>query len=296
MLKKGDLLPILLLALLWTPTFLVIKAVVLEAGPFTVSFIRCLLGALILTLFSFGQWKNKRLFFEYKKKLFIGSLLLLAFPFSACAIGEMFIDGSTAGIVEGAIPVFTLLCAKYGYKEGNIGAKEFGGILLGLLGLLVIFAPTIHEGGWQSFLGLGLLLLMAIGFGIGFVYVEKHLKTLPPLPTTAILLFTASIVLLPLALTKGGLFYGYRPSNESLLLLSLLSTTTALGWFAYFRSLQKSKASALSIATMLVPVLCVFAGWIFLGEPLTWYKLLGTAIVLGSIFLLSDFQQNNVKS
>jgi drug/metabolite transporter (DMT)-like permease len=221
MIRKGDCFPILLLALLWTPTFLLIKAVVLEAGPFTVSFIRFFLGASLLYLLSWGQWGNKRLFLNYKKELILASLLLLAFPFSVCAIGEMFIDASTAGIVEGAIPVFTLLFAKYWYKEGNIGAKEFGGIFLGLLGLLVIFFPTVHEGGWESFLGLGLLILMAIGFSAGFLYVEKHLKALPPLPTTTLLLFITSILLFPLALTKGGMFYGNIPSIDSLAVLIL---------------------------------------------------------------------------
>lgn len=291
MIGRGDILPLILLSLLWTPTFLFIKMVVLEAGPFTVSFARCVWGALILSFFTWGRWKNKELFLLHKKPLIYGAFLLLAFPFSVCALGEMFIDSSTAGIVEGAIPLFTLLIAKYWYRQNDIGMKEFFGISVGLLGLLIIFLPTIHSGGLDSFIGLALLVLMAGGFAAGFLYVEKYLNTLPSLQTTMIMLLLSSGYLLPLALTKGGFFYGNTPSNESLLLLTLLGTTTALGWLIYFWSLKKTKASTLSIATMLVPVLCVFAGWLVLDEAITWYKTLGTAIVLASIFLLSDFKR-----
>lgn len=291
MIKKGDYLPIVLLALLWTPTFLIVKMTVDDSGPFTLAFTRCFLGGIILSIVCFRKKLNLKLFSMHGKHFLIAAFLLNTLPFSACAIGEIFVDSSTAGIIEGSTPVFTLLIAKYCFKHDNIGFKEIGGILLGFFGLIVIFLPTVHAGGMESLIGLLFLLLMAIGFASGFLYTEKHLKDLPSVETTTILLFLASIMLFPFSLTSGGPYYGVVPSNNTLYLLLMLGITTGLSWLVYFWAVKKTRASSLSIATMLVPVLCIITGWAILSEVITWYKIVGTTIVLASIFLLRSSEK-----
>lgn len=75
------------------------------------------------------------------------------------------------------------------------------------------------------------------------------------------------------------------PRTIAFLLLSGIAT--GLSWLAYFRALQLGPASLVAPVDKLSLVMILLLSALFLGEPLTWKAVLGSAlIVAGTIALV----------
>lgn len=73
-------------------------------------------------------------------------------------------------------------------------------------------------------------------------------------------------------------------SNRTWLFLGLSGLATGLSWLCYFRALQLGPASRVAPIDKLSVALVIVAGIVFLGEKLTWGKVLGgLLIVAGAI-------------
>src|SRR5256886_5250683 len=68
-------------------------------------------------------------------------------------------------------------------------------------------------------------------------------------------------------------------SMKTCLFLFLAGLATGLSWLCYFRALQIGPASRVAPIDKLSVVLVILAGWLFLGERLTWGKGLGGVLI-----------------
>lgn len=79
------------------------------------------------------------------------------------------------------------------------------------------------------------------------------------------------------------------PSNKTWLFLALSGMATGLSWLCYFRALQVGPASRVAPIDKLSVVLVILFGTVFLGETLTWGKILGGALIFaGAIAVAFD--------
>jgi O-acetylserine/cysteine efflux transporter len=61
--------------------------------------------------------------------------------------------------------------------------------------------------------------------------------------------------------------------------------TTLLAFAIWARLLQRYPAALIAPFTLLVPAVGMSSAVLFLGEPVTWWKLAGAALVLGGLAL-----------
>lgn len=102
--------------------------------------------------------------------------------------------------------------------------------------------------------------------------------------TTVVVAFTWFIAY---AARQSGTFH--VPSNNTWLFLVLSGLATGLSWLCYFRALQIGPASRVAPIDKLSVVLVILFGAIFLGENLTWGKVVGgTFIFAGAIVVAFD--------
>ncbi len=69
------------------------------------------------------------------------------------------------------------------------------------------------------------------------------------------------------------------PSNRTWLFLGLSGLATGLSWLCYFRALQLGPASRVAPIDKLSVSLVIVAGAVFLGEKLTWGKVVGGLLI-----------------
>jgi transporter family protein len=117
---------------------------------------------------------------------------------------------------------------------------------------------------------------------LGVAGVDSNFAT--AVRTSVVVVFAWGIALV---FRQAGSFH--VPSSRTWVFLCLSGLATGLSWICYFRALQLGPASRVAPIDKLSVALVIAAGIIFLGEKLTWGKVVGgVLIVAGAIFVALD--------
>ena len=280
---------IILLGFCWGPSFLFIKIAVREVTPCTLAAARIAIAALLLYIIlrlqgnKFKPWRHL-----WHHFLILGACSS-AIPFSLISYGERHISSGLAGLINGSTPVFTVLIAHFSTKDDKLTKKSILGTLCGLLGLGLIFLPSLKKGQWGSELGILAVIVASLFYAIGMVYAKKYLHNLPKLVAPTWQLIMASVLSIIVAFTferplqNTSISWG---ALSSIIALSLIGTVFA--FILYFQVLRIAGASYLSFSNLLFPLIAVILGAIFLKEKLTWNAYLGGLLVLSGLGITTN--------
>ncbi|MBI3211215.1 MAG: DMT family transporter, partial [Simkania negevensis] len=175
--------------------------------------------------------------------------------FLLISYGEKKISSGLTGIINGSVPIFTAVLAHHFLPNDKISLGKTLGISSGMIGLLVIFAPTIFGEQLGSALGMGMVVIASIFYAMGMIYMKKHLQNLPPLIGPTGQLFFTSLVLLPATLILHISSPMSLPSWQvvgSIIGLGFLGTF--LAFILYYKILQIASATELSYSALIFPV------------------------------------------
>lgn len=292
--RLKDFLGIVLLASLWGPTFLATKIIVQEIPPMTLSFLRCFLASLSLLVICKLQKQNLRPLLKNWKNFAIGGILGNALPFIFCSWGEIYVASSTAGIIEGIIPILTLIFAFLLNPKQKLSKEQLAGVFLGFIGLLVIFFPGILSkdplinGPYnnEETIGKTLLILMSCCFALNFVFTKQKFSSYPAISSVTMQMLYATIFLIPLTLYMESPLQLPIPSIKTILnMFALGSLGTAISWWLYNYLIKSISATQLSLATYLCPIFAIVLGIFFLEENPTWNLYLGITIIIMALAL-----------
>ena len=157
-----------------------------------------------------------------------------------------------------------------------------GGALLGAS--LLIGRPTVMEGG-SGMLGVLFALGCAFGMAVHAMGSRRVAGRVDALVVLAIGFSSGAIVLAPLVMLRG-----LHPQAEPLawaLLVYLAAVPSVLAYFFYQRGLRDVPASMAMIVTLLEPMIAAVLAWLFFDERLGLNGVLGGALLLASIWILS---------
>lgn len=284
-----DFLGILLLASGWGPTFLLIKIGVESVSPLVLTTTRLFSAAIFLLAYCAVTKRSLKPVLPYWKDFLIMAILGNVIPFLFCAWGETMVQSTTAGIIEGTVPIFTGLLIILFTRHRKLPKEQLAGIVIGFLGILIIFAPDIlnvQSGYKEPFLGKMLLMVMAISFAASFVFSKERLESLPHISGVTLQLILSSLILSILTVSMEGWEALGTHSNDSFLVSIVLGVYgTAFPWCVYFYLIKRGSAAQVSMAAYLLPVVAIFLGWFFLDEKLNWNLGLGIGVILFSLLL-----------
>jgi bacterial/archaeal transporter family protein len=137
---------------------------------------------------------------------------------------------------------------------------------------------------WQLFaIGSAFFAGLTALFGkVGVAQINSNLATL--IRTIVILAITAGIVA-----WRNDWEPLHKLSTRAVVFLCLSGIATGLSWLCYYRALQMGPASRVAPVDKLSVVFVIVLAFLFLGEPLTWKVLSGTALIIaGSVILATN--------
>lgn len=285
-----------LLALFWGGSFIAIKFCINYIPSTTAAFSRVALSFLFL-LFIY-VWKLKLpSSFSIKELSLVAltGLCSIGIPFSLLFYGEQFLSPSIAGIMNGTVPLWTLLISIVflGEKQ-NVSIKKISGMVLSFLGILIIFFPKISlSHGENEIWGLCSLLGMAIFYAVGMnlnkVVIQKNKTITGGLNILLQQLFSMIFLLIMVFIFDGPPNWKSFAQPEvvgSLLYLSLFSTCFAyIILYRLIRDIGQVKAAAV---TFFVPPISLLLDLIIFDRILRTYEIIGIIIILSSMYLLKD--------
>ena len=267
------------LAVVWGSSFLWIKMALGGLSPVQITVLRLALGAaLIVTLALVTKVRLPKGRVAWARMVVPG-LFGNAIPFTLFAVGERSVDSGVAGVLNSTTPLWALLITLVIGTERSLGVVRMGGLVLGFVGTLVIFAPW-HAAGLASWGALECL-LAAISYAISYVYIGKYLAgTMSSVALSASQL-SSGLVLVVIALPFLGGFDTIRLGVAPLIAVTILGVAgTGIAIMLNNRLIQDEGVTTATAVGYLLPVVSVLLGAAFLHELLNARILIGMVVVL----------------
>ncbi|MED0973083.1 DMT family transporter [Bacillus paramycoides] len=249
------------------------------AHRFTVAFI----AASIPVIFGFVK-----LNISFKNILALLPLAIFypALFFAFQAFGLVYTSSSEAGIIQAAIPIFTMILASYFLKEyTNIWQKT--SVLISVIGVIYIFIMNGIVAHKTSFIGVILILLSVLSSACYNVLARKMTKKFKLMDLTYTMTALGFISFNSIAivdhLNKGTITIYFKPFTNgtfliSILYLGLLSSLLTALLLNY--SLSYIEAAKISVFSNLSTLITIIAGVVFLHEQIAYYHIIGTIMII----------------
>ena len=262
---------------------------VTELPPIVVAAGRALCGGLTLALLCWFMGLRSE-HTPWRTYMLI-ALLDATIPFIMVAWGQQYVDSAIAAVVMGCIPFVTILMAPLLIFGERITKSALLSVILGFVGVIVLFWPKLASGVNSGLLGAMAILFGASCFAIGLLLIKRFAKDHPVIVARNILISSA-IQLMLAAPFVTDLRTLSMPSQQTLSAIAILGIfCTGLVYFLYMALIQKAGPTFASFSNYLVPLFGVLLGSLFLGEQIQSTTGVALALILGSVALNQWAQQ-----
>jgi drug/metabolite transporter (DMT)-like permease len=265
---------------MWGSSFLFIAIGVDSFAPGVVAFARLALGAATLALFP--RARNRVEAPDWSRVAALG-VLWMSVPFVLFPLAEQRISSALAGMLNGAVPLFSALFAAILLKKLP-GLGQAAGLILGFVGVVAIAFPAVEESSFSA-VGVLLILLAVFLYGISFNLAVPLQQRYGALPVLLRAQLVALALVTPVASVQLPQSEWSWPSALAMVPLGVLGTGVAL--VAMTNLAGRAGAARGSIANYFLPIVAVFLGVIFRDETITPLSLMGMTLVLGGAWLTS---------
>ncbi|MFD1140937.1 EamA family transporter [Larkinella insperata] len=279
--------------LVWGTTYLANLYALTALPPFIISALRYLVAGLLLAAVAYG----KRQAFPPGKEvrdLAISGILMLVGGSGLVVVAEQYITSGAAAVIVATEPLWFVLLDLPRWKLYASDKKVMTGLLLGFLGIalfshLAPVRPGQEAHSSNLILGTGLVLAGCILWVMGTLYASRRIKpggyTLWH-PTIQLLAAGFFAGLIALVNGEWSRFDGLAVGVEAWGGLGFLIVFGSLVAYLAFAWLVTVQPPALvSTHTYINPVVAVFIGWLWAGEPVSGPQLLALGVVLLGVIL-----------
>ncbi len=139
--QQTALLAFLFLGVIWGSNFIFMKWAAEEISPAQIVLLRAVFGFLPVFLYALSKRALRWQHIRHAHHFIVMSLLATAIYYFAFAKGTALLPSSIAGLLSGAIPLFTFVCAWLFLSEEHINVTKAAGVALGFFGVLLIARP-----------------------------------------------------------------------------------------------------------------------------------------------------------
>jgi len=289
LLKETWLIPICfgLIYFVWGSTYLANWYAIQDIPPLLMSGSRFAIAGILLFGLSklFGgskttpaQWKNAA-------KL---GIMFLAIGTGGMVWSEQFISSGMVALMASIQPLFILLLMWQLYgKLPNLSGII--GTLLGIVGMTFLVGQDQFIGGNKTLLGLGIIFISILSWGIASVKLSKMDMPDNKLQSAAIQMLTGGGVLLLVSFISGEAFrFQWANVTErggwSWVYLVFFGSVISFSAFNYL--LVKSTPDKVATANYINPVVAMFLGWFLADELITGQSVVAALLMLtGVVFI-----------
>jgi drug/metabolite transporter (DMT)-like permease len=277
-----------LLILIWGTTWAAIRIGLQGVPPFTGVAIRfTIAGALLLALALAAGVRLGRA--PHEKWLWMANgALSFCLSYSIVYWSEQYIPSGLAAVLFATYPLFVALAAHLVLARERLGARAGAGLVLGFVGVAVIFSDDLALlGGGQVRHAALVMLVSPLVSALATVAVKRWGTGVHPLSMSAVPMLSAGVVMGALA----SIFERGRPvvfdgrSVGAILYLAVLGS--AVTFTVFYWLLARVTATQLALISYLIPIVALAVGAVLFAEPLRLRILAGSALILAGVVLVS---------
>jgi drug/metabolite transporter (DMT)-like permease len=282
--SRASLARLLLLALIWGSSFLLIKLALEGLTPIQIVLVRLTAAAAVLLAITAARRQHLPREARLWAHLFAMGIVANIIPFFLFGWGEERITSGLAGVLNGTTPLFTMAFAAAALPEERFHRVRAVGLLIGFAGVVLVVGPWDQNPLTSSIPGQLACLGAATCYGIAFVYTRRFVagRGYPPavLATSQLTAAATTLLVLTPLVARGPVTL---TPTVVLSALTLGAVGTGAAYLLYYRLLTDAGATSTSMVTYLIPVVAVVLGVVVLAEPVTWNLFAGAVVVIAGV-------------
>lgn len=277
--------------ILWGGTYLAMKVAIETLPPFTMAGIRFLIAGSIMYSWQVVRGVERPQIKHWGNATIVGGTMLLGGN-GSLVWAEQFVPSGIAAIVFATVPFWVMLLSWLWQGGKRPNSMVFGGLVLGLIGIILLVNNSVGElantsAQWTGYIALVVATLFWAG---GTLY--SRVAKLP----------SAIFMSIALQMLTGGLLcllFGIVIGEGTQLDFALVSmrSTIALGYLIFFGSivgfsayiwlLKVADPTLVTTNTYVNPVVAVFLGWMLAGEQMTSNDALAAVLIVLSVIIIN---------
>lgn len=274
----------LILCGIWGSTWMFIKLGLEDLPPFTFAGIRFIIACVIL----FAWIRIRRLPLPQSRAdwilLLITGILAFGLNYGLLFWGEQYISSGLAALLQATIPAFGLIFAHFHLPGERLTWARIGGVVLGVLGVGVVFSNQLAVAGSQALAGCVALILSSIFVSYSNVLVKARGTKMHPAILAGGQMFFGMLLLIGVGIPLEGnpLRFHWTPMAViALFYLALVGSVIA--FLLYYWLVLKIDVTKSMLIALVTPVVAVILGMIVLNEEFGWRTLIGGAMIMVGI-------------
>ncbi|MGI8857055.1 MAG: DMT family transporter [Thermomicrobiales bacterium] len=260
--RMKDMVMLLLLAALWGGSFLFMRIAVPVFGPVVLAELRVGFAGIALLLYAAAITALPAFRAHGKKYLILGALNA-AIPYTLIAAAELHLTASLASILNATTPLFTAIVAAVWLRD-RLDMKKSIGLILGIAGVAILV-------GWSP-LPLNATIVLSVGAS-----------------------FAAALSYALAGMFSKVAFVGMPPLALAIAVVALALLSTSLAYLLYFSLIASVGPMKTLSVTYLIPAFGIIWSALFLHERLRPGTLIGLAIILASVALVTGVRVGSVR-
>lgn len=294
----------LLLAVLWSASFLAIKVSIGFFSPILAATLRVGIAFIALSILFISMKASLHLPLRTAKLLWIQGIIAQGLAFVFLFWGEQYIAPALASIINAMVPLWVLLINGLILRERNtFTIKKTMGLILGFTGIVIIFAPLLlidNTMGNMAIIGALSVTGMAISYAVGAILYQKLLtknstsssKATPIEPID----FKASIwhqhlasfvflLLMTVCTNKypNTSIFSATAYDAWIAVIYLGLFSTAFAWIIYSHLIVQWGAVRAVSVLYIVPIFAIIWDLLFLHISMSLYEFIGIAAILSGV-------------
>ena len=283
--------------ILWGTTYLAIRIGVEHIPPMIFAGVRWIIAGIIFILLLKLQGKK----LPSKKDIIpisIAGISLIGIGNGLVVTGEQFIGSGMAALLITTVPFWVVGMEALIPSGPKLNFIILAGLILGLLGVFLIFEGNREQLPDPSYLpGVLCMLGAVIAWSFGTVYSKYKKVAVHPLMNAAVQMLIAGSAQTILGLSIGEASQvSLHPEGISSFFY-LVIAGSILGYGSYIYAIEHLQLSFVATYAYINPVIALFLGWLVLNETMNLSIIMAAAIIIaGVIIVRQGTKRNSVKN
>jgi len=268
--------------LIWSTGFIVARYGMPYAPPLKFLVVRYALSVVCFLIWvglARAAWPRERV--QWSHLAVTGVLMQAGYLGGVWAAVRAGMGSGLVALLVGIQPVLTAVWLSL--RGGTVTRRQWAGLLLGFVGLVLVVSRKLGEGGEVSRLTMGLAIMALLSITAGTLYQKRFVAPCDVRSANAIQLAAALIVTLPFAaLEQDGIHWNL--SSGGAMAWSVLALSLG-GSSLLYLLIHRGTATAVTSLLYLVPPCTAVMAWLLFAEPITAMTLAGIAMTAVGVSL-----------
>lgn len=285
-LSRRDYAELILLSAIWGSSFLFLRIAAPVLGPVFLIEMRVVSALIVLLPICIVMGKHVEVFQNWRLILLV-SITNMMVPFCLLAFASLSIGAGFASVLNSTVPFFAAIIGYVFWSQRLTGLAVLG-LFIGFSGVVILVLDPHSDSPLE-----GNGLAIAAGISAAFFYgtavniTVNKLGGVSGLSITVGSLFFASVCLLPLALQ---FVPSQMPSGSIWLSVVALGVLcTGIAYLMFYRLIGRIGSHNAITSTFMIPLFSIIWGALFLGESITWQRIVGCTVILFGVALTTGF-------